>query len=146
MSNASSSSKRQKSSVDGEGDAKSLKVLVFDATEPGEPGMYVVDVEADCKHQASIVDVQANAQIQVMHARQLARRLRRNMRRTGQDVYEHVAVGGEDAGLISENSEDPENDLEEIITYLQTTTRVGFRPSLHCREGAIQVTISLASV
>lgn len=138
MSNSPPSTKRQKSSVGGECDAGSLKVLVFDATEPGEPGKYVVDVQADSKS--------FSHQMRQRVARKLARKLRRNLNRTGQDVYEHVAVGGEDAGLISENSEDPENDLEEIIAYLQTTSRVGFRPSLHCREGAIQVSISLASV
>ena len=139
MSNAPPSTKRQKSSVGGESDAGSLKVLVFDATEPGEPGQYVVDVQADA--QAHVAGLVVNPV-----ARKLARKLRRNLNRYGQDVYEHVAVGGEDAGLISENSEDPENDLEEIITYLQTTSRVGFSPRLHCREGAIQVSISLASV
>jgi len=120
--------------VGGEGDAGSLKVLVFDATDPAEPGQYVVDVQADALVPENRV------------ARKLARKLHHNLNHTGQDVYEHVAVGGEDAGLISENSEDPENDLDEIITYLQMNSSVKFRPSLHCREGAIQATISLASV
>ena len=123
------------SSVSEEG-ATQLKVLVCDATEPSQPDMYMIDVQADALH------MPINEMNRV--ARKLYRKLRRNLNSTGQDMYEHVAVGGEDAGLISENSEDPEYDLEEIITYLQKTSRVAFRPSLH--RGEIQVTISLACV
>lgn len=134
-------SKRQKSSVGGGDDAGSFKVLVFDATVPEKPEQYVVDVEADARK--SVAGILVNPV-----ARRLANILRRNLNQTGQDVYECVAVGGEDAGLISglisENSEDPENDLDEIITYFQMNSDVKFRPSLHCREGAIQATISLA--
>lgn len=134
MSHAPSSSKRSKPSASEGDDPWSLKVLVFDATEPSEPGEYVVDVRADALARGDEV------------VRKLARRLRRNLVENGKDVYEHVAVGGEDAGLVSQNSEDPEGELDEIITYLQTTSSVKFKPALHCREGAIQVMISLASV
>tara|TARA_Y100000768_G_scaffold12644_2_gene8903 strand:+ start:920 stop:1306 length:387 start_codon:yes stop_codon:yes gene_type:complete len=110
------------------GGVRSMWILVIDTRNAGECGEYAFDIVNDA----------ANNRI----ARNLLGMLSENPE---QRKYCNVGVGGNDEGLVPPNSDNPEDDMEQIIDYFDSKFCPSneYNPSNHLTGSPIQKYISL---